>query len=252
MKTDYSTLLITVCIETSIQKKRRLQWTMWYFFSVMETEPTSVNNVVLFSVVETEPASVNNVVLFFSYWDTLINPFNYCSSLVYFYTIYSMDLLSLCSAADKDKWDRRKYGIPLYLTLKIFTRYWYQSFWYQYRSFVCTGICSGVLYLYWTIPYRYQILVGTGIFQVKYIDIRSYDIDIVAYFIDIGVFKVFFGPYNPTLSIALALLSERDSYYEVGVVLRHWSTGAYDRCCCFTKHLDVMVFWPSSMYVLCI
>ena len=72
-----------------------LQWTMWYFFSVMETEPTSVNNVVLFSVMETYystplitvcsetsiqkkrlPTAVNNVVLFFSYGDKLLNPFN--------------------------------------------------------------------------------------------------------------------------------------------------------------------------------
>ena len=67
METDYSTLLITVCSETSIQKKVfSLQWTMWYLFSVMETDATSVNN----------------VILFISYGDRLIKPFNYCRSMV--------------------------------------------------------------------------------------------------------------------------------------------------------------------------
>ena len=66
-------------------------------FSVMETDPTSVKNVVLFSVMETDystplitvcsetsnqqkrvPPAVNNVVLFFSYGDKLLNTFNYC------------------------------------------------------------------------------------------------------------------------------------------------------------------------------
>ena len=63
METDYSTTLIIVCSETSLQQKRL---------------HTSVNNVVLFSVMETEPTSVNNVVLFFSYGDRLLNHFNYC------------------------------------------------------------------------------------------------------------------------------------------------------------------------------
>ena len=85
---------------------------MWYFNPVMNTDPTSVNNVVLFLVMETYystplitvcsetsvqknrlPTSVNNVVLFklwihihfseqygtfFSYGDRLFNSFNYC------------------------------------------------------------------------------------------------------------------------------------------------------------------------------
>ena len=49
METYYSSPLINVFSETSIQKKRL---------------HTSVNNVVLFSVMETEPTSVNNMVLF--------------------------------------------------------------------------------------------------------------------------------------------------------------------------------------------
>ena len=53
---------------------------------------TSVNNVVLFPVTETEPTSVNNVVIFLSYGDRLLNPFNYCSSLVTFNTIYSIGI----------------------------------------------------------------------------------------------------------------------------------------------------------------
>ena len=76
---------------------------------------------------------------FFSYGDRLINPFNYCSSLVPFNTIYSIDILSLCSAADKDEWDRRKYGILLYFTLRIFIRYRYQKLWYQYRVNIRIG-----------------------------------------------------------------------------------------------------------------
>ena len=51
------------CSETSIQQKRL---------------PTSVNNVVLFSVMETDPNSVKNVLLFFSYGCRLLNTFNYC------------------------------------------------------------------------------------------------------------------------------------------------------------------------------
>ena len=47
METDYSTPLITVCSETSIQQK--------YL-----------------------PTTVNNVVLFFSYGENLLNTFNYC------------------------------------------------------------------------------------------------------------------------------------------------------------------------------
>ena len=225
------------------------QWTMWYFFSVMDTDPTSVKNVLLFfsygdrfinpfnycmqwniNPKKYLPTSVNNVVLifsygdrshfieqsgtfsqlwrhitqplkllyavkpqskkmssqfskkcgnffsygdktnfseqcgtFFSYWDILINPFKYYSSLVPFYTIYSIDILSLCSAAEKDEWNRRKYVILLYLPLKIFTQYWYQSFWYWYQSFLWTDICSGGLYIYRTLPYQYWIFVGTGI-----------------------------------------------------------------------------------------
>ena len=108
-----SDLLISILELHSNKNVFTLQWKMWYFFSVMETEPTSVNNVVLFSVMETdysttliivcsetslqqkrlhtsvnnvvlfsvmetEPTSVNNVVLFFSYGDRLLNPFNYC------------------------------------------------------------------------------------------------------------------------------------------------------------------------------
>ena len=34
------------------------------FFSVKDTDPSSVKNVVLFSVMETGPTSVNNVLLF--------------------------------------------------------------------------------------------------------------------------------------------------------------------------------------------
>ena len=79
METDYSTTLIIVCSEKSLKQKRL---------------HTSVNNVVLFPVMETEPTSVNNVVLFFRYGDRLLNPFNYCSSLVPFNTIYSIDILS--------------------------------------------------------------------------------------------------------------------------------------------------------------
>ena len=44
---------------------------------------------------------------FSSYGDILLKAFNYCSSLVPFYTIYSIDILSICSAADKDERDRR-------------------------------------------------------------------------------------------------------------------------------------------------
>ena len=51
------------CSETSIQQKLL---------------PTSVNNVVLFSVIETDPTSVKNVVFFFSHGDRLLNTFNYC------------------------------------------------------------------------------------------------------------------------------------------------------------------------------
>ena len=104
---------------------------------------------------------------FFSYGDRLLNPFNYCSSLVPFYTIYSIDLLSICSYSDKDERDRRKYCILLYFLLKKLTRYWYQSFWYQYWSFVWTGICLGDLYLYWTLPYRYRSFARTGIHSGK-------------------------------------------------------------------------------------
>ena len=60
MDTDYSSPLITVLSETSIEQKRI---------------PTSVNNVVMSSVMETGPTSVNNVVLFFKYGDRLLNPF---------------------------------------------------------------------------------------------------------------------------------------------------------------------------------
>ena len=88
METDYSTTLINVCSETSLQQK---------------LIQTAVNNVVLFSVMETEPTSVKNVVLFFSYRDRLLNPFNFCSSMVSFNTIYSIDLPSLYSAAEKDE-----------------------------------------------------------------------------------------------------------------------------------------------------
>ena len=131
----------------SKKKVFTIQWTMWYLFSVLETDPTSVRN----------------VVHFFSYRDRLINPFKYCRYMVPFNTIYSIYLLSLCSASDKDEWYRRKYGILLYLPLKIFTQYLYQSFWYQYRSFVWTDICLGELYIYWTLPYRYQSFVEIGI-----------------------------------------------------------------------------------------
>ena len=55
---------------------------------------------------------------FFSYGYRLPNPFNYCISLVPFYTIYSIDLSSLYSAAEKNEWDRRKYDILLYFPLK--------------------------------------------------------------------------------------------------------------------------------------
>ena len=113
------------------------------------------------------------MVLFFSWGDRLLNPFNYCSSLVPFNIIYSIYLLSLCSAAEKDEQDRRKYGILLYLTLKIFTRYWYQSFWYWYRSFVWTDICSGELYPYRTLPYQYRSFVGTDICSGKRYRYRS-------------------------------------------------------------------------------
>ena len=89
METYYSTPLITVCSETSIQQKH-LPTTVKnvVIFSVMKTYPTSVNNVVLFSVMETyysttliivcsetslqqkrPHTSVKNVVLFFSYGD---------------------------------------------------------------------------------------------------------------------------------------------------------------------------------------
>ena len=78
MDTDHSTHLISVCSETSIQQKGLptsinnvvlfqlwrqipLQWTMWYFTSVMETDPTSVK-----------------MWNFFSYGDRLLNPFNCC------------------------------------------------------------------------------------------------------------------------------------------------------------------------------
>ena len=134
-----------------------LQWTMWYFFSFMETEPTSVKI----------------LVLFFSYGDRLLNPFNYCSSLVPFNTTYSIDILSLCSSAYKDERDRRKYGILLYFPFKIFTRYWYQSFWYRYWSFVWTYIRSGELYIYRTLPYWYWSFVGTGIHSGKRYRYRS-------------------------------------------------------------------------------
>ena len=116
---------------------------------------------------ETEPTPVKNLALFPSYWDRLINPFNYYSYLVSFYTIYSIYLLSLYSDIEKDEWDRRKYDILLYLPLKMFTRYLYQSFWYRYRSFVWEGICLGKLYLYRTLPYQYQSFVGTSISSGK-------------------------------------------------------------------------------------
>ena len=86
---------------------------MWYFISVMKTDPnsvinvillsvmdtdystplntvcsetsiqqkrlpTAVKNVVLFPVMHTDPTSVNDVVIFFNYGDRLLNPFNYC------------------------------------------------------------------------------------------------------------------------------------------------------------------------------
>ena len=72
------------------------QWTMWYFFTVMETYSTSVKNVVLFfsygdrllnafnnvcsetSLKKCLPTAVKNVVIFFSYGYKLINTFNYC------------------------------------------------------------------------------------------------------------------------------------------------------------------------------
>ena len=63
MEKNYSTPLINVCSETSIQKKNIT---------------TSVNNVVLFSVKEIYSTSVNNAVIFFIYGDRLLNPFNHC------------------------------------------------------------------------------------------------------------------------------------------------------------------------------
>ena len=63
METDYSTPLINVCSETSIQENVfPLQLIIWYLFSVMDTDPTSVKN----------------VVIFISYGDILLNLFNYC------------------------------------------------------------------------------------------------------------------------------------------------------------------------------
>ena len=59
METDYSTPLINVFSETSIQQKHL---------------HTSVKNLVLFLVMDTEPTSVNNVVLF-QHGDILHKPF---------------------------------------------------------------------------------------------------------------------------------------------------------------------------------
>ena len=87
MEIDYSTPLINVCSETSIQQKRLpTSVKNVVLFSVIKTDTTSGNNVVLFSVMETYystplitvcsetsiqniylPTSVNNVVLIFSY-----------------------------------------------------------------------------------------------------------------------------------------------------------------------------------------
>ena len=148
METDFSTPLITVWSEKSIQQK------LLY---------TSVNNVVLFFSYGDRTQFSEQCGTFFSYGDRLINPFNYCISLVPFYTIYIIDTLSLCSSADKYEQYKRKCGILLYLPLKLFTGYWYQSFWYRYWSFVWTGIRSGKLYLYRTLPYQYWSFVGTGV-----------------------------------------------------------------------------------------
>ena len=146
---------------------------------------------------------------FSSYGYRLMNPFNYCSSLVPFKTIYSEDLLSLYLASDKDEQDRRKYGILLYLTLKIFTRYWYQSFWYCYWSFVWAGICLGE-YIYIG-PSHTNIGASYGqvFVWVNDIDIGAYYINIGAYYINIGALWIVFGPYKPTLLIALYILPER-------------------------------------------
>ena len=126
-----------------------------------------MNNVVLFLSYGDRTHFSEQCGIFFSYGDKLLNPFNYCSSLVPFYTIYSIYILPLYSDTDKDEWDRRKYGILIYLLLKIFTRYWYQSFWYLYQRFVWTGICWGELYLYQTLPYRYRSFLGIDIYSGK-------------------------------------------------------------------------------------
>ena len=180
METDYSAPLIIICSETWIQQKHL---------------PTSVNNVVLifsygdryhfsdqcdtFLNMDTDYSTTllytvkpqsnktsskfsEECGTFFSYGDRLLNPFNYCISLVPFYNIYTVYLFALCSAADKYEWYKRKYGILLYLPLKIFSQYWYQSFWFWYRSFGWTDICSGELYIYRTLTYRYRRFLGSG------------------------------------------------------------------------------------------
>ena len=74
-----------------------LQWKMWYFFQLWRqinqplslmyaVKPQSNKNIFplqltmwyLFSVMEIDPTSVNKVVLFLSYGDRLINLFNFC------------------------------------------------------------------------------------------------------------------------------------------------------------------------------
>ena len=88
METDYSTPLITVYSETSIQQN---------FL------PTAVNNVVLVFSYGYISHFSEQYVTFFSYGDRSINPFNYCRSLVLFYAIHSIYLIYLCSSEDKDE-----------------------------------------------------------------------------------------------------------------------------------------------------